>query len=325
MERIGVVLLHRGDPFGPEAVKPFLRAYYADPLAHSLPVWSEMQKLWARIRAAEEHKRVAQALFELGGKSPLNHCVETLAHGLEAVLNGDNAGTAAAGFSVKTAYRYPSSGAAEVVKGLASEGIARVVGLSLYPQHSPALLASSATELQRACEDKHLSIVDRYATHPKYLEVVRASMDQALACFDGDEQPNVAVLFCALPVAAAHVRDGDPYPQQLSATVRAVTAQLPNPSMLCYLGDEAPRPSVEQALTILVQKNSKELLLVPLGTTVDEVSSLHPLEVVLRRRAKELGFRHVERAASPASATSFPQALGVLLREHLERLAALGL
>ena len=133
-ERIGVVLLHRGDPGSPEEAQQWLKTAYADPLAYRLSFGSEAQKALAVPLAWWDGKALAQKLKDIGGRSPVVAKVTALATALELKLNAETQGTGAAQFRVLPGFRYNAPSAAEACREFQKDGIRRVVGLSLYPQ-----------------------------------------------------------------------------------------------------------------------------------------------------------------------------------------------
>ena len=65
-------------------------------------------------------------------------------------------------------------------------------------------------------------------------------------------------------------------------------------------------------------------MLVALGGAVDELTSVHAIDVSLRAAARALGFTKIERARPPMGYSMFVEALGQEVRAHLARLKSLG-
>lgn len=319
MERVGIVLLHRGEPASAQQARPFLRSVFSDPHAYSLPLWSEAQRLLAGVLSRGAARALEKRIAEAGGRSRLPSSVEALARRLEEKLNGDSAGTAAARFAVRAAYCYEGPTIEQAVEELAKDGIRRLVGLSLYPQLCRRFLESSVLKLEKAAGEARLSVVDRYGEQPEYLEALRKTLESALGRLDAGARDRAPILLCAPGIDRPALESGDPYPAQLRATLKVLGGQLPNPHRLA-IGEEWARPLRE-----LRALKCEQLVLAPLGIAVEELHSVHGLDLELRRAAKEAGFTRVERAPAVSEEASFPGALAAIVRQHLERQAALGL
>lgn len=210
---------------------------------------------------------------------------------------------------------------------LKAEGIVRVVGVTLYPQLCPTFLGSSTADLSTAADagELKLSVVDRYGEHPAYLDALKASLASTLARFDADSRDQVTLLFSAQGLDDAAVGEGDPYPSQVKATVKALTAQSANPHRTAYHGADSISPHTGQVFQKLAQEKAQAIAVVPLGSVVDQLDTVVELDVHLRKAAKDAGVRQVERAPALCHEPSFPAALAAIIQEHLAKQAALGL
>ncbi len=318
-DRIGIVLLHRGDPATPDDAQPWLKTAYADPLAYRLSFGSEAQKALAVPLAWWDGKALAQKLRDIGGRSPLAANVAQLAASLESRLNKEGQGTAGAKFKVLGGMRYGAGSIAEACRELEKDGIKRIVGVSLYPQQCKRFFESSGKALAReAAEGSDVSLIDR-CVHPVYFDAVRASVSAAL-----ERVADAPVVFAALHLDRSDALEGDPYPEQLVAAVEAVMSKLERPHRLCWLELGGPGLSVDEMLKKFREGGAPAVVLCPLGTSVDELELVHALDFRLRPVAKALGFTHVERAASVATSPLYADALAVVIGEHLTRVGALG-
>ena len=318
-ERVGVVLLHRGDPSTPDDAKTWLKTAYSDPLAYRLSFGSEAQKALAVPLAWWDGKALAQKLKDIGGRSPVSSKVTTLASMLEARLNGDTQGTASAKFKVLPGFRYNSPSAAEACREFQKDGIKRIIGVSLYPQQCKRFIASSALNLQREAGDGvEVSIIDRL-THPLYFDAVRASIAAAL-----ERAPDAAVIFGALYIDRSDATEGDPYPDQLVAAVEQIMSTIERPHRLSWLELGGPGLSTEEMVKKYREGGTTSIVLCPLGTVVEELDVIHALDFKMRPYAKALGFTQVERTGSITESQPFLEALAATVLEHHTRVAALG-
>ena len=318
-ERVGVVLLHRGDPATPADAKGWLKTAYADPLAYRLSFGAEAQRALAGPLAWWDAKALSQRLNEIGGRSPVVEKVRLLAGALEVKLNAHAQGTAAAKFKVLPGLRYATPSVAEACRELQRDGITRIVGVSLYPQQCKRFFDSSGKALSReAAEGAEVSLIDRCA-NPLYFDAVRASVSAAL-----DRAAGATVLFAALHLDRSDALEGDPYPEQLVAAVEAVMSKLERPHKLSFLELGGPGLSTEEMLKKLKESGVSGVVLCPLGSSVDELEIVHTLDFKLRPLAKSLGYTQIERAASVSDSPLFVEALAAQVTEHLTRIGALG-
>ncbi len=318
-ERVGVVLLHRGDPATPEESRAWLKMTYSDPLAYRLSFGGEAQRALAAPLSWWDGKPLARKLQDIGGRSPAAAKVIALADALEATLNGSTSGTLAAKFKVLAGLRYNSPSVAEACRTFEKDGITRIVGISLYPQQCKRFFASSSLNLQReAAEGVEVSLIDRLA-HPRYFDAVRASISAAL-----ERAPEAVVIFGALFIDRSDAAEGDPYPEQLLGATEQIMNTLERPHQLSWLELGGPGVSTEEMVKKCRERGSTQVVLCPLGTLVDELELVHALDFRLRPYAKTLGYTHVERAASVSESKLLLEALASTLHEHLSRVGALG-
>lgn len=318
-DRVGVVLLHRGDPATPEDAKGWLKTAYADPIAYRLSFGVEAQKALAVPLAWWDGKALAQKLRDIGGRSPLASKVSLLASALEARLNGEGQGTAAAKFKVLPGMRYAAPSVADACREFQKDGIKRLVGVSLYPQQCKRFFESSGKALAReAGELVEVSLIDR-CEHALYFDAVRASVIAAL-----ERAPDASVVFAALHLDRSDALEGDPYPEQLVAAVEAVMSKVERPHRLCWLELGGPGLSIDEMLKKFRDGGTTSVVLCPLGTVVDELEMVHALDFRLRPLGRTLGFTHLERAASVSQSELYVDALAATVQDHLTRVGGLG-
>ena len=318
-ERIGVVLLHRGDPGSPEETQQWLKTAYADPLAYRLSFGSEAQKALAVPLAWWDSKALAQKLKDIGGKSPVVANVTALAAALELKLNGEGQGTGAASFRVLPGLRYNAPSAAEACREFQKDGIRRIVGLSLYPQQCKRFFASSGRNLQtEAGEDVEVSLIDR-VNHPLYFDAVRAAIAEALKL-----APEAAVVFAALLLDRSDAQEGDPYPDEAVKAVEQIMSKLERPHRLSWLDLGGPGLSTQEMVKKYRASGTTQLVVCPLGTLVEELDVVHALDFKLRPFAKELGYTQIERVPAISGSPLLVEALAATVNAHVTHIGSLG-
>jgi ferrochelatase len=304
---VGVVLLHRGDPPSDYAAQAWLASWYADPYAFSSSFGRGTQKFFGSLASRLDAGTWRKRLLESGGTSPLFAEGPELAGLLEK----------ACGAPVRFATLYAPPLLKTALADLKSLGATRIVGLSLYPQKCDRFTRPLARALEEAAPE--LTLLDRYATAKGYVEALRSAITEGL-----ERAPNATVLFCALPIERSDAERGDPYVDQLKATVTAVMEGMTAQGQLAWLSDDAPGISAEGALQRLQKAGTDTVVLVPLGSAVDELQTVHAVDVTLRQTARQLGFQKIERARSPVGYQTFVEALHVELKAHVARVSALG-
>lgn len=317
--RVGVVLLHRGDPESPERVREWLTARYADPRATRSSFGGSVQgwvaSLVGRIDAGAWRAKVEA----IGGASPARRQVQQLAEAVTTALDGDRVGTAGAQFEVRAGLRYDTPSIAEAVEALKAAGVERLVGVSLYPQPCRVFTPTLVSAVEQAAGGLPVTFVDRFHTQPGYLEAVRDAVQEAVA-----RAPESTVLFGALHVERDELGPDEPYPGALVETMEAVMAPLSRPYKLGWLEEGGPGLSVARMAERLQAAGTRSLVVASLGTSVDELGTLYALDAQLRAKGKALGFEQIERAAAPCASPKLAGAVAAAVQAHLAHQASLG-
>jgi ferrochelatase len=166
------------------------------------------------------------------------------------------------------------------------------------------------------------SVIDRWGTNPLFVKAVTRKIEEALNKFDPADREKVVLLFSAHSIPIYVVDRGDPYPQEVSATVQAVMHELnhQNPYRLIWQSKVGPLPwlgpQVEQALTGLAQKGNKHVLLVPIAFTSDHIETLYELDIQYREVADKLGVV-MHRSESLNTDPMFIDAMADIVQKHL--------
>ncbi len=310
-ERTGVVLLSMGGPDSLDAVEPFLRNLFSDPLIFPIPGGRLLARFLARRRAPE-----ARRYYErLGGRSPLIAGTAEQAAALGQVLGPD--------FHVTAAHRYWGPDERAAIDECARAGARTVVALPMYPQFCRATSESSLRAIQRAAEERDVEVVaiDRFAGDPGYLEALARSVRVEVERSTARSLPHV--VFSAHGVPVSLVKKGDPYVAETEATVRAVVRKLPDgtPWRLAYQSRVGPMkwvgPATEDVLRDLGARRVAEVLLVPVSFVTEHVETLDEMDHRLAALAKEHGVREVRRVPALGTTPGFIAALAGLVTRKL--------
>ncbi|VDN10127.1 unnamed protein product [Dibothriocephalus latus] len=143
---------------------------------------------------------------------------------------------------------------------------------------------------------------------------------------DLKDPQDAVVLFSAHSIPLSIVNRGDPYIQEVGATVHAVMQELEFalPYRLVWQSKVGPAPwmgqDTESAIRGLANLGRKHAILVPITFTSDHIETLHDMDIQFCAKiAKEAGMINVRRAAAPNDNAMFVQGLAELVHTHLRK------
>ena len=322
--RIGVLLLNLGGPDSPEAIRPFLSNLFADREIIRLPGGAWGQRLLGRLIVRARLRSARRNYAAIGGHSPLLALTLRQAAALERVFR-DEFGLDA---TVAPAMRYWHPFAGEALGDMAARGIRRIVAMTLYPHYSIATTGSSAHELRRVIERDFrgqfdLTIIDRWPALPGYLDALVGRVRAALGAVPDERREGVALLFSAHGLPLNFIARGDPYVDDIKATLHGVLERLDGqrPWRLAYQSRVGPvrwlRPTTKEALRELARAGCRDVLVVPISFVTDHVETLYEIDQELAHLARELGFVTFRRTAALNDDPGFIRALAGLIVERL--------
>ena len=320
MSRRGIALLQFGGPDSPEAIRPFLRDLFDDPEILSMPAFVRKPLAWtiAKFRAP----RVAENYAKMGGASPIGMWTEKQADALRRGLPGVH---------VEVAMRSWRPPTAEAVAKLLAAGCDEILALPLYPQYSFTTTRSSMTVLLAALREQAngrgvtLRTVRSWPTHAGYVAATCETARRELAKFA--TPPHVLFNAHGLPVRI--VAKGDPYPDEIRATVEACAASLGLPRerwSLSFQSRVGPvewlRPYTEHEIPRLAQTGVRELLVVPMSFVCDHFETLYEMRILQGDIAKAAGITRYVVAPALNDDPAFLAALVDLARDAFEHAPA---
>lgn len=324
-ERLAVVLFNLGGPDAPAAIKPFLFNLFNDPAIIGLP--QPLRWLMAKVISGRRAEVAAAIYAHLGGRSPLLAETRAQAEALQAVLT---AGGATVRVFVCMRYWHPMSDA--VVRDVAAFAPDRIVLLPLYPQYSTTTSASSLDDWRRAAAAAGLRqpthAVCCYPLQPGFITavagLVRQGLDQAAGAAP------LRVLFSAHGLPQRVVDRGDPYPQQVEATVAAVVAALGRADLdhvVCYQSRVGPLkwigPATEDELA-RAAADGVGVVMVPVAFVSEHSETLVELDIEYGQRAQELGVTKYVRVPTVGVSPAFIEGLATVVSEAVTRRRLIG-
>jgi len=310
MPRRAVVLMNLGGPDTLAALRPFLTNLFSDPAIIDLPGLVRRPLAWL---IARQRSRVAAAMYAyLGGGSPLLANTEAQAGALEAELGPD--------YRCFIAMRYWHPLTAEAVASVKAWQPDEIVLLPLYPQFSTTTTASSLKAWQDEARRQSLTSPTRevppYPTEPGFIAALAGLIDKELAAL---QQPT-RLLLSAHGLPLKIVRKGDPYPQQVEATAKAVIDALqhkPAEWRVCYQSRVGPLawlgPSTEAEIRH-ARQDGMGVVIAPISFVSEHSETLVELDRDYRRLAERSGVPFYRRAPAVGTDPRFIAGLARLVR-----------
>ena len=299
-ERPAVFLMALGGPDSLENVEPYLID-----LRGGRPTSPELvEEITERYRAT-------------GGKSPVLEITRALAAKIEARRP----------VRVFVGLRHWHPFIAEAWREVIEYGPDRVLGICMAPQYSSMTVGKYLEKLADARNDVGggeipLSAVKSWATHPGLVAALAERIGTALGRFPAEERSQVPVLFTAHSLPERILREGDPYPDEVRATIDAVVAHLPagQPSTFAYQSQgRSPEPwlgpEVEPTLDALAADGVPGVVIAPIGFLSDHVETLYDIDIEFAARAEKLGLR-LERMEMLNDSDALADVLVALIDEH---------
>lgn len=319
MEKTAILLLQMGGPDSLEAVEPFLLNLFSDrDIIKIGPAF--LQPFIARKIVKRRVPKSAENYRQIGGKSPLLELTVQQGEELEKLL-GEN-------FRCFPVMRYWHPFADEALAEIASQGFRNIVALSLYPHYSKATSGSSFNDLERSLKKYavpfKLSSVRHFYNHPLYIKALAEKIEAGLATFA--DRSKVQLFFSAHSLPQSFIKEGDPYLDHITATVKLVMEEFQDVSHhLAFQSRAGPvkwlEPSTEDKLKELAANGHKDLLIVPLSFVSDHIETLHEIDIEYAEEAHKLGITNFNRMESLNSSPAFIELLAELVRKAVAEIS----
>jgi protoporphyrin/coproporphyrin ferrochelatase len=295
VEPVGVVLMAYGSPRSRNDVA----AYYTDIRRGRPPGDAQLKDLVRRYEA-------------IGGLSPLIARTEAQRNVLQAALDARAAGVS----RVALGYKHANPSIEDAVDELATLGVTKLVGLVLAPHYSALSVGQYLQRLRAAAERRDLPVatIERWGLDDAYIAFEAGAVAHELQHLP----ERTKVVFTAHSLPRRILADGDPYPDEIHATARAVAGRvgLPQWAGWCTAWQSAGRteepwlgPDILQVITDLAAADGSDAVLVcACGFVADHLEVLYDLDIEARRHAARLGLTF----ARTACVNDDPAVLGAL-------------
>lgn len=307
MSKTAVVIYNLGGPDSPDAVRPFLKNLFSDPMILRVPAPVRWFLSWL---IAWRRAPIAREIYaQIGGRSPILPETEKQADALQSVLGDD--------YRVFISMRYWHPFADETAREVASWGPDRTVLLPLYPQFSTTTTESFTRVWYAAAARAGVSVpTSEICCWPDvegFVDAVARGTEEAIARLP-DGVP-YRILFSAHGLPKKIVEAGDPYASQVERTSAAALARLANPSadhVVCYQSRVGPLEWLQPYTEEEIKKAGAEemaLVIVPVAFVSEHSETLVELDIEYAELAEDAGVPHYVRAPTVNADRAFIGAL----------------
>ncbi|MEN8006477.1 MAG: ferrochelatase [Candidatus Krumholzibacteriota bacterium] len=317
----GLILCGMGGPDRPEAVQPFLRNLFADPLIFPVP------RLFAGIagrfiawkRAPEVRKRYA--MISADSATPQLPTTRKQAAYLAEKISATGR-DALPGIAMRYWDPYPEA----AVTGLVDAGAGQFLVVPTYPQYSGATNGSTIDfvldALEKIAPEAPVNVVADWHLLPGFIEALAWPVITRVSQWAdaGVDPRQCALLYVAHSLPESFIRKGDPYLERTRATVDAVHSKVrkvldaagkgawfakinggTEPG-LCFQSKVGPiawlGPQIEKEVPRLAEAGIRRLMVQPVSFTCEHIETLLELDVELKNQARDLGIEDFHRGAA---------------------------
>jgi ferrochelatase len=289
----------------------------------------DIPRYYAHIRhgqplSAAVQQELVDRYRAIGGHSPLGEITASLAGRVQAALEQQVPGT----FGVFYGFRHAAPFIADAVRDMAVAGVSEAVGIALAPHYSAfstdLYIKAAEAGLEEAGRPFSLTYVRTWHLDPDLIALLAERVKAARDRLPPAVKARAPVIFTAHSLPERIRASGDPYPEELVETARAVseTLSLPRWGTAWQSAGRTAEPwlgpDILEKLDELAKAAAGGVVVCPCGFTADHLEVLYDLDIQARERARELGLAF-ERTASLNDDPRFAAALANLARRALER------
>lgn len=310
----GVLLINFGGPQSEAELAPFLEELFLDVLP--LPGFAKhyIARRVARSRAA----RVAPS-YAMIGWSPLVPSTFDQAQALRAELGE---------LPLAVGMMLSPPSLASGLQDLVDQGVDGVVALALFPQWSFATSGAAFDRLDDALAeigqpDLPLHRVPPFYGQSDYVKALADTIQTGVSTLSG-EGP-IHLLFSPHGLPLSFLRKGDPYPEQVRATIKLVLEALgwTDPAHVGWQSRVGPvkwmEPSTESEVQRLGREGAERVLVVSVAFVGDHIETLHEIDIELAAEAERAGIRHFGRSPALHTHPDFIRCLSRLALDGVTR------
>ncbi|XP_042531143.1 ferrochelatase, mitochondrial isoform X3 [Dipodomys spectabilis] len=224
--KTGILMLNMGGPETLGEVHDFLLRLFLDRDLMTLPVQNKLAPFIAKRRTP----KIQEQYRRIGGGSPIKMWTSKQGEGMVKLLDELSPDTAPHKYYIGFRYVHPLT--EEAIEEMERDGLERAIAFTQYPQFSCSTTGSSLNAIYRYYSDvgrrpaMKWSTIDRWPTHPLLIQCFADHILKELDHFPLEKRGEVVILFSAHSLPMSVVNRGDPYPQEVGATVDKVMERL---------------------------------------------------------------------------------------------------
>jgi ferrochelatase len=297
----GIVVAQFGGPATLAEVEPFIRSIFADPHLVPLPGGTRTRSVLSSLVAKARAPRSRANYAAIGGGSGIAATTHGQADALGAALSSRGHDVV-----VAVALRHGQPDTEHAVDHLLSAGVDRIVLLPLFPQYSTSTTGSSEAELRRVVGARGaaipISVIRSWCDNPSYLEAQARLVGEMLAELPEADIGRALLVFSAHGLPRRVVDRGDPYPEEIEASVAGVIERIPQPPehVIAYQSRVGPMkwigPDVTDVVVAAAEEGRTWLGVVPIAFVSEHVETTYELDIELRACAAEAGIHEFHRS-----------------------------
>lgn len=265
-----------------------------------------------RPTSPEVVEELRERYAAIGGSSPLLDRTRAQARALATALGND--------IPVYVGMRHWHPYIADVLGQIRSAGHQRVVAIAMAPHFSRMSIGAYEQAIHAAQDGIRVNLVRQWHDHPGFLDAVAARVREALDRFPEVERGSVALVFTAHSLPRRILAEGDPYPDQLQASVDGVLRRIGRSEAIVAFQSAGRTaepwlgPDAGEVLRDLAARGTRNALLCPIGFVSDHLEVLYDVDIELQALAAELHLT-LRRTESLNDSPQFINALSRLAQE----------
>lgn len=316
----GILLLNFGGPWTITDVKPFLYRLFANPRV-LVGIPTPFRQLLAFLIAQVKGPSSIKNYRTIGGGSPQLKWTAIQAEGLRELFPRNEV-------RVELGMRSSEPSIESALEQMKFWGAEQLTLMPLFPQYSTTTTETCFDIVEKSLNKlrwrPQLTTITRWPDHPQYISLLRDSVDEAIRLAESERNGSTSpihVVFSAHSLPIKIVERGDPYAEDVSKTVRAVTEGLQIPWSLAYQSRNGAlpwlQPYLEDELTRLGRAGIDAVVVVPISFVSDHIETLFELDQLYRGVAQGHGIKHYYRARCFNDNPHFPRVLQTIVTEAL--------
>ncbi|MCO7126729.1 ferrochelatase [Sporolactobacillus shoreicorticis] len=278
-KKIGLLVMAYGTPYQKEDIIPYYTA-----IRHG------------RKPSDEQIENLARRYGAIGGTSPLARLTREQADALAERLNAMQTNNE---FHTYLGLKYIHPFIEDAVTQMRSDGIDEAVSLALAPHYSRFSVQSYIDRAQAKAEELGgitITSIKSWFHEPQFIHFWRQAVLSAFKEISENERDQTVVLFTAHSLPEKILKNGDPYPQQIKETARAIVdaAKIKNYAQAWQsagkTSDPWLGPDVLDQIRLLHKKEGyKHFIFCPIGFVAEHLEVLYDNDQECRALVESLG------------------------------------